>query len=602
MQRENRLYQADWLLRFYGFTADEVASGGEGGMLALDIDPKSAWALKNRDRFPVDVNKADRELLLRVPGLGTRSVDRILAARRHTTLRLADVARLARSVKRLLPFLITADWRPVKAGDRLDLRGAIADPAALAPVQESVLIAVALDECADLAGFRAAVRRLWARRTPPDEVAWNVAAEADLFGEPAPDAAERELPPVALPRSLGALIETVVCHSDAERYALLYGAVWRVLSGERTARGCERSPGPSPAGDGEVGAARHPQDARLPALPRAARCRGGARFVAWFEPEHFILEAVPRRFFVERFSSMVWSILTPQGGLHWDRTVLRLGPPAQRDEAPAGDRFEAAWRSYYESVFNPARVNPRAMRQHMPAKYWRNLPEAAAIPDLLRAPRRVHEMLEREAAPAKRDPRKAVAAMSEQGPRTLGELNRTIAASPPLTPGADRAVLGEGPVAPPSPSSASSPAITRSVRAGRSSARPANCLIARWQRRASIGPGLLTNAVKHFKYEPRGKKRLHKRPNAGEVKRYRWWLQKEIGFVRPRLVVALGNTALLGLTGEPLSVLKARGPRPLGGFPGFATVHPSYLLRLPEGSPRDAAYGQFARTSRMSPS
>lgn len=108
LQRENRLYQADWLLRFYGFTADEVASGGEDGMLALDMDPKSAWALKNRQRFPVDVNKADREMLLRVPGLGTRSVDRIVAARRHTSLRLADVARLARSVKRLLPFLITA--------------------------------------------------------------------------------------------------------------------------------------------------------------------------------------------------------------------------------------------------------------------------------------------------------------------------------------------------------------------------------------------------------------------------------------------------------------------------------------------------------------
>lgn len=129
LQRENRLYQADWLLRYYGFTADEVASGGEAGMLALDIDPKSAWALKNRDRFPVDVNAADREMLLRVPGLGVRSVERIVAARRHTTLRLADIARLARSVKRLLPFLITADYRPSRLGDRADLRGALAPPA-----------------------------------------------------------------------------------------------------------------------------------------------------------------------------------------------------------------------------------------------------------------------------------------------------------------------------------------------------------------------------------------------------------------------------------------------------------------------------------------
>ncbi len=135
LQRENRLYQADWLLRFYGFTADEVASaGGKDGMLPLDIDPKSAWALGNRDRFPLDVNTADREMLLRVPGLGVRSVDKIIAARRHARLRLADVARLARSVKRLLPFLVTVDWRPTRLGDRADLRGELAAP----PIQASL--------------------------------------------------------------------------------------------------------------------------------------------------------------------------------------------------------------------------------------------------------------------------------------------------------------------------------------------------------------------------------------------------------------------------------------------------------------------------------
>jgi putative DNA modification/repair radical SAM protein len=126
LQRESRLYQADWLLRFYGFTVDEVAASGEDGMLALDVDPKSAWALKNRGRFPVDVNTADREALLRVPGLGTRSVDRILSARRHTRLTLADVGRMARSLKRLRPFLITADWRP---DDRAGLRSELATPA-----------------------------------------------------------------------------------------------------------------------------------------------------------------------------------------------------------------------------------------------------------------------------------------------------------------------------------------------------------------------------------------------------------------------------------------------------------------------------------------
>jgi predicted DNA-binding helix-hairpin-helix protein len=120
--RENRLYQADWLLRYYGFNVDEIASGGEQGMLDLDVDPKLAWALKNRHVFPVDVNRAEREMLLRVPGLGARAVDKIVVARRHTSLRLEDVARLTSGLKRAKPFLVTADHHPKARLDRLNLR------------------------------------------------------------------------------------------------------------------------------------------------------------------------------------------------------------------------------------------------------------------------------------------------------------------------------------------------------------------------------------------------------------------------------------------------------------------------------------------------
>jgi putative DNA modification/repair radical SAM protein len=128
LRRENRLYQADWLLRYYGFTVEEIAAGGENGMLDLDIDPKLAWALKHRDRFPVDVNTAEREMLLRVPGLGKRAVDKIVAARRHTTLRLDDVARLSAGLRRARAFLIAADHRPVALTDRLDLRERLVPP------------------------------------------------------------------------------------------------------------------------------------------------------------------------------------------------------------------------------------------------------------------------------------------------------------------------------------------------------------------------------------------------------------------------------------------------------------------------------------------
>jgi len=123
LMREHRLYQSDWLMRFYGFKPAEVAGAAdESGMLPLDIDPKLAWALKFRESFPVDVNRASKEQLLRVPGLGTKAVDRILSSRRWRKLRLDDVARLTLSIAKVRPFITTADWRPTLLTDRADLK------------------------------------------------------------------------------------------------------------------------------------------------------------------------------------------------------------------------------------------------------------------------------------------------------------------------------------------------------------------------------------------------------------------------------------------------------------------------------------------------
>jgi len=129
LMREHRLYQADWLLRFYGFERSEIVAGGTDGMLDLAIDPKLAWALKNRERFPVDVNRADREMLLRVPGFGTKSVNRILSTRRHRTLRLDDIGRLCQSVSKVRPFISALDWTPGGLTDSAHLRDALVPPA-----------------------------------------------------------------------------------------------------------------------------------------------------------------------------------------------------------------------------------------------------------------------------------------------------------------------------------------------------------------------------------------------------------------------------------------------------------------------------------------
>jgi DNA polymerase len=435
------------------------------------------------------------------------------------------------------------------------------------------MIRISLKPGADLDGFRAALRRLIANRVPPQQVVWDDAP--GLFAEEGAG----EAPSIALPRRVAEMIELLVCHRDPERYALLYQLVWRVLHDERML--------PEIASDPLVHRLHRMEKSvrrdlhKMHAFVRFRQSDEG-RFVAWFEPEHFILEAAAQ-FFLDRFRGMAWSILTPLGSLYWDRVRLTIGPPARRQDAPSADAFEEGWRGYYESTFNPARLNPTVMRGHMAKKYWKNLPEAQSISGLIRsAPSRVRQMIERDAAmPRKRDPQKAVAAMREQEPKSLAALNKMIRDAEPMVEGGTRAVLGEGPLHPAIAFVGEQPGDQEDL-AGKPFVGPAGKLLDRALQEAGIErkETYVTNAVKHFKFEPRGKRRMHAKPNAGEVKHYRWWLQKELDLVKPRLVVALGATAALALAGKPLSIAKNRGPLILDGRAGYVTIHPSFLLRM----------------------
>jgi putative DNA modification/repair radical SAM protein len=129
LMREHRLYQADWLMRFYGFDRSEIVAGLPDGMLALDVDPKLGWALANRQSFPVDINRAPREMLLRIPGLGTKVVQRILDTRRHRRLRLEDLGRICRTIAKVRPFVVAEGWSPGALLDRQDLRARLAPQA-----------------------------------------------------------------------------------------------------------------------------------------------------------------------------------------------------------------------------------------------------------------------------------------------------------------------------------------------------------------------------------------------------------------------------------------------------------------------------------------
>lgn len=188
---------------------------------------------------------------------------------------------------------------------------------------------------------------------------------------------------------------------------------------------------------------------------------------------------------------------------------------------------------------------------------------------------------------------------SNADPHSLAELNRMIAAAASLVPGGNGAVLGEGPSGAALAFVGEQPGDEEDLK-GRPFVGPAGRVLDRALAEAGIdrAASYVTNAVKHFKFERRGKKRIHQKPTAGEVKKYRWWLEQELDFVDPLVVVALGSTAVLALAGKALPIIRARGPAEFGGRRGYITVHPSYLLRLPDETARRAAYAAFVEDLR----
>jgi len=452
----------------------------------------------------------------------------------------------------------------------------------------------------DFAGWRAATRDLIHADVQPDQVEWlEEGASGSLFGEHPAAATATGTGSFAVPRSFVGLASMVALHKDPGRFALLYRLLWRLrrephLMSDALDADVARAGGMRKSVERDI----HKMHAFV-RFREFAGATNGFR-IAWFEPEHHILEAAAP-FFVRRFANFPWSILTPELSAHWDTHALSLGPGGRSSDAPAEDAHEALWRTYYASIFNPARLKPAAMRQHMPKKYWRNLPETQAVSSLVHeAPERMRAMIEKEAAmPSKRDPEKAVAAMSDQDPKTLKALNKLIAASEPLVPGADHAVLGEGPEGAAIAFVGEQPGDQEDL-AGRPFVGPAGKLLDQALEEAGIDRKsvYVTNAVKHFKFEPRGKRRIHQKPTMGEVKRYRWWLMKELDLVHPKLVVALGGTAAAALSGKAVSVTKARGKTSFENRPGFITVHPSYLLRIPDADAKDEAYKEFVADLR----
>ncbi len=450
----------------------------------------------------------------------------------------------------------------------------------------------------DFEGWREAARGLAEAGIPPAAIAWQVdGTTGDLFGGPdtSPPPAG---PSFAVPRGFVELAKKAICHSDPERFALLYAMLLK-LRANRSAMEDRADPllDRLESMAKEVRRDIHKMHAFV--RFREVVDEQGARFVAFFEPDHHIVRATAG-FFVRRFTSMRWSILTPELSIHWDGEALTEGPGAARADAPDGDPVEAVWKTYYASIFNPARVKVKAMTKEMPKKYWKNMPETALIGELLAGAQK------REAAMLALSPTATgieTSRSEEPVPRSNLKASwnalreeAAICTRCDLYKCATQTVFGEGPLDPAILFVGEQPGDQEDL-AGRPFVGPAGQMFDAALAEAGIDRATtyVTNAVKHFKFVARGKRRIHSKPDAGEIEACRWWVTRERELIRPPLTVALGTTAARALIGKIVTISKVRGaPLTLAdGSACWVTIHPSFLLRLPDEEARRTERARF---------
>ncbi|MEM9577868.1 MAG: UdgX family uracil-DNA binding protein [Pseudomonadota bacterium] len=458
---------------------------------------------------------------------------------------------------------------------------------------------VSLPRIGTAEAWREAARGFLTAGTSPDQITWgDTSTPAGLFDAPcsAPPAGT-----VTVPRSFLQMAGAVVWHNDPERFARLYGFLWRLRDAPHLM---------SDRGDADLAHLRrmeknvrrcqHKMKAFVrfreigePDAPRRS-------FAAWFEPTHHTIEPTAQ-FFARRFADMDWRILTPDISVFFESGQMRFEADHPRPALPE-DASEALWVTYFRNIFNPARLKVQAMQSEMPKKYWKNMPEAAAIPDLIAsAPARARKMA--LAAPTL-PPARTAAVQAQQAalhsvwdgpaealPREIHACTRC-----PLHKTATQAVPGEGPMDADLMIVGEQPGDQEDLQ-GRPFVGPAGQLFDTVAGAAGLDrkAAFVTNAVKHFKFEPRGRRRLHQRPDAGEIHHCRWWLAAEIAQIQPKLIVAMGATAAQALTGSGKDLMRRRGEVEQGrdSVPVLITLHPAYLLRVPDAQKRTEAMKLF---------
>ncbi|SFJ71381.1 UdgX family uracil-DNA binding protein [Jannaschia pohangensis] len=454
--------------------------------------------------------------------------------------------------------------------------------------------------------WRDAARDLLAQGIAPADVVWQEAgAPRGLFDDDTPGTPGGV---VRVPRSFIAMADSVIWHADPSRFARLYHFLWRLREAPQLM---------SDRGDADLARLRgmekgvHRCQHKMKAFVRfreiGAPEDARRSFAAWFEPTHHTVEPTAQ-FFRRRFADMDWRIVTPDISVLFEAGKLRFIEDQPAPDLPE-DASEALWVTYYRNIFNPARLKVQAMTSEMPKKYWKYMPEAALIPELIAgAPARARAMA--EAAPtlpparmgAAQSQLRAFASTWDANEGGLAEAVRSCTRCP-LHRDATQAVPGEGPPEAALMIVGEQPGDQEDLR-GRPFVGPAGQMFDAVAAEVGLDrtKAFVTNAVKHFKFTPRGRQRIHQRPDTSEINHCKWWLEAEMAQVSPRLILAMGATAAQALTGSGDRLLARRGrveERP-GLPPVLITLHPSYILRLRDAGQRAEARANLAHDMALS--
>jgi uracil-DNA glycosylase len=432
---------------------------------------------------------------------------------------------------------------------------------------------ITLDHETDFDGWRQAARALMLNDVPPSEVAWRVRDTRE------PKAAPSETPPGSfnVPAKFVELAKLAIINRSPNRFALLYRLLWRLRRHHDLLMVTED---PDVA---EVSAMADAVERDIKHMQAQLRFREigreqKAHFIAAFKPEHHIVESAAP-FFASRYADMPWSILTPDACAHWDGFAVTITPGIPK--MPDANRLEETWQTYCADIFNPARLKTQTAQT-----YSGNQPHAPAV--------------EPPEPPMTRKPasRKHAAAESLTNLRAEAADCRAC----PLWKDATQTVFGEGPSRATLMLVGEQPGDKEDL-AGKPFVGPAGNMLDRALAEAGIDREkvYVTNAVKHFKFWARGKIRLHQKPSTPEIKACRPWYERELAAIKPDLVVALGATAAHCVLGKITPINKNRG-RPITSDDGtevLVTVHPSYLLRLPDEEAKAHEYARFVADLRL---